>query len=997
MSATSGNQNLPRGYKTVDRTKLRGRLENPSPLDKGLRSLVVRDKDIRDDADAERKQKPKIAQVKSISDIISSNIQASKDLRTVTHFIKRAEQIWTTLLLKPNGDQKQILMYDSDGSETKNSKLHELLIQKVENYFTTKYPFEEAIPQIIKDVLFRTGSYVHINMSHAVLDHLINGMEVDGNERFNDITKSILDNHFVEGNPAIAKNLGYIRKNPSTGVSGFESLYGKTPDREPEYHLIDERLKWTFTDNPLVLKMGSLSQRMREDRLSTMSGMEHFDSAISNVFRKEKGRRKVNKNNLEIVNKVDLNKELASVYKKRDYDYTEHLSIRKGKYYSGNGRGLGISFHWPSESFIPVHINGEIGKPFGGLALTDPKTGEPLRNVGDQKYYQGTTSNDTAAGAMGSMNDIISHIRQIADGKECNYDMKWMAEFASATLEKELIEGFINGDLNKNVSITLTEENKKLFLSRALRDQGVRVIFIPSEYMTYVAMDFTTLGVGKSLVDEAKLHIGRLAVLQTADALAQIENAISHTLLEISPEAEDTDVRNTIALARDEWFSGNPTLHDILGYNNVSIDAILDRFKEQSVTVKVTAGDNPHVVAPEINASQMEREPLKSVDPESIESLMNTIAGFFGLKRSWLEDTGEGNDFAIEALADQELLRNQTTEYSKTFSKFFSDIMRKHIRVNEPLIVELVEVIKENKGLYQKPDQTGELEVKEEEEVVIKEGEEEPKKKGKGKKKGEEEPEIEEDKPAKGKKKGKDKEEEPVETEVTEEEETEEFTDEDMDEIGHVLKDFIDTFFVTLPTPAITDSLIKLEDKLEAVEKLVEFWVSLGGGVKMLKRRADEAGLNGDDIVENIKANLLNEAFERFNLPMPFESILNKGKTGGMMQYIERAVDLDSNVIQFLSEWQKRIEKNDKKSAKLKAKVDEANQEEQPEDQFNADGDIPPEDDVPSDGDANADEDNPPEDESDSTIIKDDDAANANAEMDDATKPEGGDDLWDAE
>jgi hypothetical protein len=69
--------------------------------------------------------------------------------------------------------------------------------------------------------------------------------------------------------------------------------------------------------------------------------------------------------------------------------------------------------------------------------------------------------------------------------------MAWMAEFASATLEKEFIEGFLNGDLHKDVSVSLTEENKKLFLSRALRDQGVRAVFVPSEYVTYVATDFS--------------------------------------------------------------------------------------------------------------------------------------------------------------------------------------------------------------------------------------------------------------------------------------------------------------------------------------------------------------------------------------------------------------------------------------------------------------------------------------------------------------------------
>lgn len=879
---------MPKGYQEVDRTRLRGQLNDKSPIQEGLRSLLVKDQNLKGKRDAEEKTKPPVSKVKSISDVISNNIQANNDLRTITHYIKRAEQIWTTLLLKPNGEQRNLLIYDSDSSEIKNSKLHDILLQKLENHFTTKFPFEELIPQIIKEVLFRSGAYVRVNLTHAVLDHLINGMDVGGTESFNDSTTRILNEHFIENNWNRAKNLGYIRKerpNPGAFV-GFESLYGQPASREPEFNLVHQDLKWTFTDNPLVLKVGELAQKLRGDRLTKMAGLESIDSAINNVFKVEKGkRRKVNNNHISIPKKKDLEAELDNLYPNRNYKDIESLSVRKGKFYTGNGRGVGIGFQWPTEGVINVQVNGDNGKPFGHILLTDPDTGEPLKNTSDVKFYQTARGRggegDTKAGSRsGSLNDIISHIRSVAQGRECTEDMSWMSEFTSATLEKEFIEAFLNGDLHKNVSISLTEENKKLFLSRALRDQGVRAIFVPAEYVTYAAVDFNHFGVGRSLVDEAKIHISRLAILDTANALAQVENAISHTDLEITPEEQDVDIRNTVAMVRDEYFAGNPTLHDVLGYNNVSIDAILDRFKEQSLTVKVNQSNNPHAITPEITARQSDREPLKSIDPDSRETLLNTIAGYFGLKRSWLEDTGEGNDFAIEALADQELLRNQTNDYSKTFSRFFTDMMRKYARANEPLIAELVEVIKENKTLYMKSDQTGDLEINDEAaEKINKEGDED--------------------------------------TEVDE-----------LEAIEIVLKDFLNTFFVSLPTPAVTDSLNKLDDRLDVVDKLVAKWTEMGGGVKMLKRRADEAGMSGDNVVDNVKAVLLNEAFERFNLPMPFESILNSGKSGGMMNYITKAADLDSNILRFLTDWLKVEEGNNKKLQKLKTKVDKVNTEE---------------------------------------------------------------------
>ena len=123
---------LTKGFKPIDRAALSNRTKNLSPLEKGLQSLLVREREHRSEKRVEESAKAPVRKVKRLSEIISSNIQAANDLRTVTHYIKRAEQIWTTLLLKPNGNQ-DILQYDTVSSAVKNGKLHDALLQRVEN------------------------------------------------------------------------------------------------------------------------------------------------------------------------------------------------------------------------------------------------------------------------------------------------------------------------------------------------------------------------------------------------------------------------------------------------------------------------------------------------------------------------------------------------------------------------------------------------------------------------------------------------------------------------------------------------------------------------------------------------------------------------------------------------------------------------------------------------------------------------------------------------
>lgn len=868
---------LPSGYKKADMTKVRGRLNNPSPLDESVRKLLVRDPETNTKRKIDKRSEVPVRKAKNLSDIISNNIQAATDLRTVTHYIKRAEQIWTALLLKPNGEQESLFLYDTKNSGVRNGKLHEILIQAVKNHFSSTYPFESVVPQIIKDVLFRTGNYCIVNFSHSIVDHIINGYNIEGNESGTRAgVENLLGTQFVGHNWKRAKNIGYIRKSKpnSNNVAGIESLYGSTLPQEPEFNLVDDSLNWTFTDNPVVLKTSEVVNSLRETRLKAHSGLESIDDVINTVFSsKKKSNKKPNPNNVSIISKSDFDEELNKLYPKREYDKSETLTLKTSKHYKGNGKLNGIREHWPAGSVIPASINGELGNPFGFIFLIDPDTGEALNSVTDFKFYQTSKSRDSRAPLpkSGTMNDVISHIKQISEGGDCTEDMGWMAELTAATLEKEMTESFFNGDLHKNVSISLTDENIKLYMSRALKQQGVRAVFVPGEYVTYIAVDYTKSGAGRSLVDEAKLHITRLAALEIADILAQIENAISHTLVTIDTEEEDFDPRSLAAQIRNEYFANNPTLHDILGSNSVSVDTILDRYREQSLTIKINPGENPNIIAPQIEARQADREPLKSIDSETRNNLLNTISGYFCLKRSWLEDTGEGNDFAIEALADQELLRNQAMDFSRIFSEGCTDAIKKYISVNNSLISELVEIIQSNKKLYSKPDQpdahTSFSDYSEEEKIKI------------------------------------------------------------------VLVDFLNSLFVTLPTPAVTETLTKMTDKIDAINTLVDSYISLYGGKESIQKQIEKLNdtgveLDPDQVMGAIKSVFMNETFKRYNIPRPFEDIGKNGGSGGMLNIISQIVDQDANMINFLTELLAGENKNKALITKLKNKIAKENDDE---------------------------------------------------------------------
>lgn len=884
---------LPAGYRTAgDKTKFLGQLKNLSPAQQELRMLMVQNKDIKNERDVRNKTLPDTPKLKRLSDSISNGIQAQTNLRSITPYIKRAEQIWLTLLLKPNGFEQDLLQYDTVDSDLKNAKLHGLLLQKVKNYFSSTYPFQNTLPQIIKDVMFRTGSYAILNLSHAALDHMINGMaEIEGKENFQqqitDLEREVKREFFVGNNYARAKNFGWIRKEKAGTINdGLESIFKGVTGGE-EFDLVHKDLKWTFTDNPMILKVAELRNSVIESKLHSNMGGESLDNIVNVAFKKDKGNQKGTPNNVGITSKDTYDEFVKRMYPGRRYERHETLSVRHEQYYSGSGRGVGVRFHIPSEACIPVHQNGEKNHPIGYILLTDPDSGNFLKTTGDVTFYSSNKNRaekiDHRPGA-GSMNNIISNIKNIAEGRDCEIDMDWAVDYVDGMLEKELTESFLNGDKAVPVTISLTEANKKLYLARAFKQQGVRSIFVPAEYLTYFALDYNDFGVGKSLVEEAKMIITRIAILDIADTAANLANATSKTLLTMDLEEENFAPTELIYQAREKYLQSNPSLLNYVGFAQIPIDRIVDGIKESLVRVKVNANDNPNIINPNFDEQQDNREGLKPVDSDSRDKALNSLSSYFDLKRSWLEDSEQGNDFAIEALADQELLKNITIERSRAFSLMISDHFVKHINSNEFLLKSLVDIIMENKELYNKPD-TGVDGFKAAGDDGTKEDLSDPNK------------------------------------------------------VRMVLKDFLNNLDITLPIPASIETYTKLVDKLDAADKLVTGWKEIGIADKLLQRTMKDMGLqeepiNGDDqngsdhVMDIVNSVLRREAYKKLGISIPFDEIVADGKSGGMMTFINEAVVQRENVVSFIEALFTSFAKGDKRVAKiakkLKAKLEAA-------------------------------------------------------------------------
>jgi len=932
-SATLGNTH-------VDYTKIRESLASVSPgVRATLRNATPRNGTSPSSNEIKGNDTINPFKLDRLSNMISNNINAVNDLRAITPYIDKAELIWNTIMFFPNGRQEKVITYDTQTTKYKSTLLHAELLKIWDNYYTNDYKIEQDLLHWNSDILWNTGSVTLFNLSRAGLDYLINGSVVDpnkttdktddrsGNEAFRAEALEKLSQSFQMVNGKyITKNIGKRVRDPSKadaaklgGRSGLEQLLsgsgsysglefnifngvkGKdySEESKPEVDLSDF-FNITFTDNPDILYLQKFNEKARDNDVESIMGLEDLGSLITSVpdfeetppqppkngkkpaQQKKRGKDEEQLATAQLLTEAQMENVAHAIFPGRHIRHQSMQYVKTNDSLSVQPYGRGLRWHVPSEAVIPIHYNGRNREKMDFIFLLDDQ-GNFLKSAGDDSFYQVGANNQGKNQSVqdrptqGSTDQLISSLRIVQQGKPCDFDMTEFAELAKTSIIKQFVQAVISGT-GDNISITLDEETNKIFLARMFRRQGVRCLYVPGEAVTYMAYKYNRLGMGQSLTQMAKMHIARLAAFDFADALANLEAAQPHSMMTITPEQLDGDPHQTVAIARAKFFQSNPRLHSLLSSAQLSVPQIADALRESSLTIKVNASENPNMPAPEIDLQRMDKEHFKPIDDASRQKVLNDVANYFHLPRKWLDVSDDSNDFQIEAITEHEMVHNQGANWQTTLMAFVIDHERKHARVNVPFMQQLVRCIKENKKLWTPDSKT------------------------------------------------------PFEVES------------DNEKIKIILTDFLSSVFGYLPDATSTESTDKLKAQLEAVDALVKAWDEMSGNTVLMGQMIKILGINterfsSDEIKATLKAVFMTEAFRRYNLPMPFDDMVNDGKGGGIASLVNNIIHQRNNVTEFITKLYDEMEKTDSKAKKhLKKLVERLNAADNPEEPENADG-----------------------------------------------------------
>jgi hypothetical protein len=420
------------------------------------------------------------------------------------------------------------------------------MIERYRQHFEQVHKIKPLIPQILRDMLFATGSYPIAVIPENSVDEVINGQQR--------LSMEALSEHvFPDGTIKSVGLLGPAQKASPTetkrapGIS-MESFAEYAYDTNKDVGQVRFELGFkqaleaddvflTVTDNPTVLKIPQINQKIREQRIFSAMGSRALESI---GFGKDAQIQKLTDRDLT-----------GLLYRNRTFGYQPVASVKTQEQLSRRTVGNPLTMHIPSEAVIPVHVPGSPRHQIGFFVLLD-MDGHPVVRQEITDHYQQMAQRMSTSGGFPSA--MLTKVKSQMQGFDINNrdHLDFSSRVYGEMVEQDLLARLRNGAYGSGVELAKREEIYRIMFSRALAKQHTQLLFIPAEFMTYFALRFTKDGIGQSLLDEMKILNSLRSMLLFANVMAGIKNSIGRTEVKLKFDEDDPNPEKTAETAMHE-------------------------------------------------------------------------------------------------------------------------------------------------------------------------------------------------------------------------------------------------------------------------------------------------------------------------------------------------------------------------------------------------------------------------------------------------------------
>lgn len=609
------------------------------------------------------------------------NADAQSILRLLPD-IELSAQILVSSILSPKDMTSMELIYMGP-KNLLSPELSASMLNRMKSHFEETYNVKALLTEMLRDPLFEKGSYPVAVIPENAIDEFINGSKTVS-------TESLKEFVTADGN---IRNIGLLgahngQKPARVGIM-MESYYGSVDTSKvdnrvhyrsedvPEYreYVAEEYL--VVVDNPTVLKIPKLNAKTKSEAVKRQYARSDLKVAVESVA-------PITDSRIE-----------NAIYRSRQYNSEPVATFKKPNELKRRSVGGPLIMKLPSESVIPVHVPGNVKQHIGYFVLLDEE-GNPIEVPDGDEYHSGLSN------LGGTGNSLASNlIRKVETnlGSNNSFDpmndshMDYAAKVYADMVERDLISRIKNGVYASSAAVARNEEVYRIMLSRVLAKKYTQILYLPSEFMTYIAFKYGDDGIGRSLLDDTSMINTLRSIMLFTDVMASVKNSIGRTKVSATLPETDPNPMKTLELAQDEIVRSR-----MLGIPlGVSSPADILEFIQRA-GYEWEIGGHPGLPDLKFEFQQTNTSYTKP-DTDLQDLLRKSSIMAFGLSPETV-DNGFNTEFATTAVANNILLSKRVSLMQDIFTPLLSDHLRKVAINTEDLLQDLKAILEDNpKGI----------------------------------------------------------------------------------------------------------------------------------------------------------------------------------------------------------------------------------------------------------------------------------------------------------
>lgn len=654
---------------------------------------------------------PDDSNLKRLSDATSAQVTDSESLFQMLPDTELSMQILVSTILSPKDMGGNIDLTYTVEAGSMETELVGAMIKVVEEYFDKTYKIKKLLQPILQDALFMTGSYPLMVLPENTIDEAINSPDRVSMES---LRSELTD----AGQPRPMGFLGPAKVDGATRtVTSLESMYSTSYQPSVSMESM-AKLKDKFdplisvTDNPTILKLPMLRDKVRQDRIHNLFAMAHrgFNSHVSmesildagkpgktGKSKKEPRKKPIGENSSQVE---------ASLYMRRRYKNVPVMTLLPPEMTGDTPVGHPMVTKLPAESVIPVHVPSNPDEHIGYFVLLDD-LGNPVVKAKTADYYTDMATNINANRDM--VSQLIATTKRAERGRETderNYDKELTLAYADL-VEEDLLNRLKNGIYGSDVEIARPTEVYRVMLARALARMQTRLLYVPAELVTYIAFDYNNMGIGCSLLEKSRILGSMRAITLFANTMSMMKNSMGREVLNITLDQNDKDPTGTVEFLIHEYSKTRQASYPVGASNPQDIVRFL-----QNAGVQVAVSGNTGY--PE---TKFEVEDKASNKTQPNLDLMNELRDQHIMSMGLSPETvtaGANAEFATTIVTQNLLLAKRVLQYQERLCEFLEDFIRKYILYSGYLMEALRAVVRENKASVAKAEKEARRLAKEE-------------------------------------------------------------------------------------------------------------------------------------------------------------------------------------------------------------------------------------------------------------------------------------------